>query len=238
MNEQGFRSFLKKQRRSQGTIDQCVQFTKEFEAYLAEHRHAKGTDEANPDDLEAFASWKKQQRKPINSYLWAIHRYYEYTLNQPMRRQASHMRQQEIAKARGKRRSLRLKDIQGVPSEHIERLEATGVVDVEGVLEAGRTKQERDDLSRRSGLTSDEILCLVKLADLTRIVDIKGLRVKLLCEAGIDTLDKVSGYDPEKLRERLIRVNEDMKMLRRHPTLVETNYWVAQAKALPRIVEY
>ena len=238
MTEEGFRSFLKKQRRSEGTVEQCVRLTGEFAAYLAEHSQAKGMNEAGADDLEAFASWMKRQRKPINSYLWAIHRYYEYTLNLPMRRQASHMRQQEIARGRGKRRSLRLKDIQGVPAEHIDGLEATGIIDVDGVLEAGRTKQKRGDLSRRSGLPPDDILRVVKLADLMRIVDIKGVRVKLLYEAGVDTVEKVSGYDPEKLRERLIRVNEDMKVLGRHPTLVEASYWVAQAKVLPRIVEY
>ena len=79
-------SALKKQRRSEGTAKQCIRLTGEFEAYLAEHRHAKVMNEAGPQDLEAFASWMKQQRKPINSYLWAIHPYYEYKLNQPMRR--------------------------------------------------------------------------------------------------------------------------------------------------------
>jgi hypothetical protein len=238
MDEEGFRSFLKKQRRSQGTIDQCVQFTKEFEAYLDERRHAKGIDDANSDDLEAFASWKKQQRKPINSYLWAIHRYYEYTSDDRMRRQATQMREQEIARRRGRRRSLRLKDMQGVTPEHIEKMGVVGILDVEGVLEAGRTKEKRDELSRRSGLPPDEVLRLVRLADLTRIVDIKGLRVKLLYEAGIDTMEKLSSYDPQKLRGKLVAVNEHMRILRRHPTLVETKYWVAQAKTLKRIVEY
>jgi len=84
----------------------------------------------------------------------------------------------------------------------------------------------------------DEVLCFVKLADLTRIVDIKCLRVRLLYEAGVDTVEKVSDYDPQKLRDRLVEVNEHMKILKRHPTLVETNYWITQAKALKRIVEY
>ena len=97
MNEEGFRAFMKKQRRSQGTIAQCVQLTQEFEAYLDEHRVGKGIDEAHPEDLEAFVSWKKKQRKSVNSYLWAIHRYYEYASNEPMRRLTTNMRKQEIA---------------------------------------------------------------------------------------------------------------------------------------------
>lgn len=238
MNEEGFRAFLKKQRRSQGTIQQCVRLAGEFEAYLCQHRDGKDLDEAGSKDLESFVLWKKKQRKSVNSYLWAIHRYYEYTSNEPMHRLATNMRQQEIAKGRGKRKSLRLKDIRGVAAEHIEKLTSIGIADVEGVLEAGRTKEEREDLSRRSGVPLDGVLELVKLADLTRIVDIKGVRVRLLYEAGVDTVEKVSRYDPEELRERIMEVNEERQILKRHPTLVETRYWVTQAKALQKVVEY
>jgi hypothetical protein len=76
------------------------------------------------------------------------------------------------------------------------------------------------------------------MADLIRIVDIKGVRVRLLYESGIDTVEKVALSDPEGLRERLIKVNEEKKILKRHPTLVETKYWVTQAKDLPKVVEY
>jgi Domain of unknown function (DUF4332) len=143
-----------------------------------------------------------------------------------------------IAKGRGKRRSLRLKDIPGVAAEQIEDLAVIGIADVEGVLEAGRTKEEREELSRRSGVPLDEILELVKLADLTRIVDIKGVRMRLLYEAGVDTVEKVSTYDPEGLREKLIEVNEDRQILKRGPTLVETKCWITRAKALQQVVEY
>ena len=238
MNEEGFRIFLKKQRRSQGTIEQCVRLTKEFEAYLGEHRVGKGLDEAHSEDLKTFVSWKKKQRKSVNSYLWAIHRYYEHMSNEPMRRLATYMRQQEIAKRRGRQKPLQLKDIRGVGAEHIEKLAEIGITDVKGVLKAGRTREQREALSRKSDVSLDDILEVVKLTDLTRIVDFKGLRVRLLYEAGADTVEKVSRYNPEELRERVVEVNEQRQILKRHPTLVETRYWVTQAKALQKIVEY
>lgn len=56
MNKGGFRSFLKKQRRSEGTINQCVLFTINFEDNLTKHRHSKGIDFAmrnlKREDLE------------------------------------------------------------------------------------------------------------------------------------------------------------------------------------------
>jgi hypothetical protein len=69
-------------------------------------------------------------------------------------------------------------------------------------------------------------------------VDIKGVRVRLLYEAGVDTVEVVSMCDPEDLRDRLVEVNEQRQILKRHPTLVETRYWISQAKALQKIVEY
>jgi hypothetical protein len=238
MNEEGFHGFLKKQRRSQGTIQQCIEFAGEYEAYLHQHREGKGLDEAGSNDLVSFVLWKKKQRKSVNSYLWAIHRYYEYTSNELMRRLATDMRQHEIAKGKGKRKTLRLKEIQGVSSDHLEKMAAIGIADVKGILVAGRTKEEREELSRRSGILLDDVLELVKLADLTRIVDIKGVRVRLLYATGVDTIEKVANYDPERLRERIIDVNVEKQILKRHPTLGETTYWVAQAKALPKVVKY
>jgi len=238
MNQEGFRAFLKRQRRSQGTIEQCVRLAAEFEAYLGQHRADQGLDQARPEDLQAFVSWKKQRREPVNSYLWAVHRYYEYTANEPLRRLANGMRQQEIAAGRGGRKPLRLDEIHGAAAEQAARLAAIGIVDVEGLLAAGRTPEQRQELSTRSGAPPGEVLKLVKLADLTRIVDIKGLRVRLLYEAGVDTVAKVSEYDPEGLRARLVEVNEQRRILKRHPTLVETGYWIAQAKELPKVVEY
>ena len=69
MNEEEFRTFLKKQGRSPGTIEQCVRLTGEFGMYLGEQRAGKGLDDAHPEDLQAFVSWKKKQRKAVNSYL-------------------------------------------------------------------------------------------------------------------------------------------------------------------------
>ena len=59
MNKGGFRSFLKKQRRSEGTINQCVLFTINFEDNLTEHGHSKGIDfdmrNLKPEDLEEIS---------------------------------------------------------------------------------------------------------------------------------------------------------------------------------------
>jgi len=235
-NKEGFRVFLKEHGRSPVAVERCMQLVREFEAYLQQHLDTKLLDEAAREDLASFVSWMKEKQKPVNAHLWAIHRYYEYSANEPMRRLAAQMRQQEISHGRAGRKPLRLKDIQGVDLEHIEKLSRIGIDNVMELLEAGRTGEGRAGLSRRSGVPADDISGMVKLADLTRIVDIKGVRVRLLYEAGVDSVEKVAKYDPVRLRERLIEVNERQRVMRRNPTLVETTYWVNQARALPKLI--
>jgi hypothetical protein len=126
----------------------------------------------------------------------------------------------------------------GVNPVYIEKLARLGIKDTHAIIQAGSTTEKRKELAKKSDIPTKNILSLLKMADLIRIVDIKGVRVRLLFDAGIDTVEKVALSDPQRLREKLIQVNEEKKILKRHPTLVETTYWVAQAKELPQVIEY
>jgi len=238
MDESGFRAYMKKQRRSQGTIENCVNLTKGFEEFLKTHRNGIELENAQPADLEAFIDTGKMELGSANSYLWGIGRYYEFAQKEDMRKFASRMRQQKIKKKRSKQKGYNLKDILGVNSAHIEKLAKLGIKDTHQLIEAGSTPEKRKDLSNQSDISLNDILSLVKMADLIRIVDIKGIRVRLLFDSGVDNVEKVALCNPEELYERLIKVNEEKKILKRHPTLVETTYWITQAKELPKVVDY
>lgn len=238
MDEKRFREFLRKHGRSKNTIESCVGFVNKFEDYLQGHKGVKGIDEATPGDIRDFLSWGKKELRSVNSYLWGIHRYYEFTSDMKMYKVALSLRRQEIEKRRGKRKPLNLKKIYGVASEHVERLKSLGITNVKQMIEAGRTKTQREELSRKTGIPLEYILDLVKFADITRISDIKGVKGRLLFEAKVDTIEKLSEFTAEELRKKLIEVNEKKKILKRAPTLVETTYWIEQANKLPEIVEY
>ncbi len=238
MDEEGFRSFLKKQRRSDGTIQTCIDLTSKFEQYLKKHREGKTVEIAKVADLEVFIDWGEKEIGSMNSYLWALGRYFEYSGQESLQKQANQMRQSEIAKKRGKRKKLLLKKIHGLKEDDVKKLESAGVSDTEAMIISGRTHELRVELSKRTGIPVDRIVELVKIADLTRIVDIKGIRVRLLYDTGVDTVEKVATQNPENLRELTIKVNEVEKLLKRHPTLVETVYWISQAKELDSIVEW
>lgn len=238
MDEEGFRSFMKKQRRSDGTIQTCIDFTLKFEQYLEKHRKEKTVDIAKIADLEAFIDWGKREIGSMNSYLWALGHYFEYSEQENLRKRTNQMRQSEIAKKRGKGKKLLLRKIRGVQEEDVKKLESEGVSDTKAMLTSGRTHELRVNLSKHIGVPLKRIVELVKIADLTRIVDIKGVRVRLLYSTGVDTVEKVATQDPENLRELTIKVNEAEKLMKRHPTLVETTYWIRQAKELEHIIDW
>lgn len=238
MDEEGFRSFLKKQRRSDDTIQTCIDFTLKFEQYLKKDNKKKTVENVKVTDLEAFIEWGKREIGSMNSYLWALGRYFEFTEQDSLRKQANQMRQLEISKKRGKGKKLLLKKIHGLKEEDVKKLESAGVTDTKAMLASGRTHELRVELSKRTGVPLNRIVEFVKIADLTRIVDIKSMRVRLLYDTGVDTVEKVATQDPENLREVTIKVNEVGKLLKRHPTLVETTYWIHQAKELDSIVDW
>ena len=238
MDEEGFRSFMKKQRRSVGTIQTCIDFTLIFEQYLKKHRKEKTVETAKIVDLEAFIDWGKKEIGSMNSYLWALGRYFEYSEQESIRKRANQMRQLEIAKKRGKGTKLLLRKINGVQEEDVKKLESEGVPDTKTMLASGCTHKLRVELSKRIGVPLKRIVELVKIADLTRIVDIKGVRVRLLYSTGVNTIEKIATQDPQNLRELITKVNEREKLMKRHPTLVETTYWISQAKELESIIDW
>lgn len=238
MDEEGFRRFLKKQRRSDGTIQTCIDFTLKFEQYLEKHRKEKTVENVKIADLEAFIEWGKSEIGSMNSYLWALGRYFEFSEQESLRKRANQMRQSEIDKKRGKRKSLLLSKIHGVQKEDVKKLKAASISDTKSMLTLGRTHKMRVELANRTDISLERIIELVKIADLTRIVDIKGIRVRLLYDAGVDTVEKVASYNPEELKDLTTKVNEVKKFTKRHPTLVETTYWVHQAKKLESIVDW
>ena len=237
MDEEGFRQFMRQQRRSSGTMESCVTFTQSFEAYLNTHFGGMALDQAQPEQLDAFLAWGKAQWSSMNSHLWALSRYYEYAGNDTMRRYANQIRNQKIEGKRAKRPSLLLREIAGVRAETITALDNAGITNVQQLLNAGITRDSRLSLAEATGIPYAGIEELVKLADLCRISDIKGLRVRLLFDTGFDTLEKIAAQDPEEMRAQIIAINQREQIAARHPTLTETKFWVKQAQSLPKLIE-
>jgi predicted flap endonuclease-1-like 5' DNA nuclease len=234
MDEKGFRTFLKQSGRSPSAIERCIRYATNFADYLQQNREGKLLDEASEKDLKSYVDWvEAEPNASAKPHLWALSYYFAYTSNQRLSRLASALRQQRI-----KRKPFQLKTFRGVNREYAERLATVGIANIEQMLEAGRTRADRQRLSGRSGVALEAILEFVKLSDLARIGGVKTVRARLYYDAGIDTVEKLAKWDPEKLREYLMEFVQSTGFKGIAPTPKEARNAVKAAKRLPKIVEY
>ena len=128
--------------------------------------------------------------------------------------------------------------IEGIGPVYKEKLVAAGISTLEKLLEAGCKAKAREDLAAKTGIPVKLILEWVNLADLMRIKGVGEEYSDLLEEAGVDTVSELGNRVPENLLAKLKETNEKEKLVRRPPVLKQVQKWVAEAKKLPRKVEY
>lgn len=234
MGEEAFQKFLKKGGRSPRAAKGVIATVQKYEQYLREERDVKGLDQAKPEDLEAFVSHVEEKKKDAaKNYLHGICYYYEYTRNTDMRDLAANLRRQRIKQA-----PFPLRDFLKINPAHIRKLEALGIRNADQMLTAGKTPKKRQDLSTKTGIPSEAILELVKLSDLTRIFGVKSTRARLYYDAGVDNLDKMAKWNPDKLRTMLIDFVQKTGFDGIAPLPKEAEFTVKEAQKLPRIIEY
>ncbi|MGL4332729.1 MAG: DUF4332 domain-containing protein [Bacteroidales bacterium] len=132
----------------------------------------------------------------------------------------------------------KIEEIEGIGVAIAEKFHAIGIKTTSDLLEKSKTPKCRHDLAAEAGLTEKQILKFANMADLFRIHGIAKEYSELLEVAGVDTVPELSHRVPDNLHKKLIEVNEAKHLTRRVPTLPEVEKWVAEAKALPRMLEY
>lgn len=132
----------------------------------------------------------------------------------------------------------KLERIEGIGPTYAAKLADVGVNSTEALLQAGATPKGRQELAEKTGISPKLILEWVNLADLFRIKGIGEEYSDLLEEAGVDTVVELAQRNPENLYRALVETNRAKKLVRRLPSQDQVADWVAQAKALPRVIEY
>ncbi len=128
--------------------------------------------------------------------------------------------------------------IEGIGKVYAEKLVAAGIKTTEKLLDVGCKAKAREELAAKTGIAEKLILEWVNLADLMRIKGVGEEYSDLLEEAGVDTVAELAGRVPENLLAKLKETNAKDKLVRRLPVLKQVQSWVAEAKNLPRMVEY
>lgn len=229
-----FYHFLRKSGREEPVARKVIKLVNRYEIYLQEEKGCITIEKAGPEELTDFIEQIEREKKGSGKkYLYGVIYYYTFSGDQEMKKVAVEMREERI-----KRSSFKLEEFMGVNEEYIQRLEAIGIRNTSQMLAAGKTPEKRSELAESAGIPVEVVDELVKLSDLARIPGVKGVRARLYYEAGVDTLDKLAAWEPMALREMLVEYVERTGFDGIATLPKEAEFTVAQAKALPRIVEY
>lgn len=133
--------------------------------------------------------------------------------------------------------ALRTKEIYGVREELEKKLNAAGITNTDKLLAASATPADRVELAGKLGVDPKDVLELANRADLTRIKGIGTVYSDLLEQAGVDTVAELAQRNPDNLYERIVAEASD-HFVQRLPRREDVANWVAQAKELPRMLQY
>jgi predicted flap endonuclease-1-like 5' DNA nuclease len=128
--------------------------------------------------------------------------------------------------------------LRGITLDLASKLKAKGLGHSDQLLEAAKTPAARHDLAKAMGITDAGLLELANRADLARIKGIGKVFSDLLENAGVDTVKELSHRVPANLHAKLVEINNEKKLSGRQPTLEMVQDWIAQAKELPKAIEY
>jgi chlorosome envelope protein I len=131
-----------------------------------------------------------------------------------------------------------LASLEGIKEEHAIKLIKAGVKSFDNLLERGKDRNGRKELSGATGIGESDILTLVNRADLARIKGIGFSWSELLEASGVDTVPELAQRNPSNLYVKMQEVNKLKKLVHQLPSGEQVKAWVDQAKKLPRILVY
>jgi uncharacterized membrane protein len=131
-----------------------------------------------------------------------------------------------------------LKYIEGIGDAYRQKLRQAGVTNTDELLEKGSTVKGRNEIINTTGISEKILLRWVNMADLYRIQGIGQEYAELLEAAGVDTVPELAQRVAANLLEKMAAANAQKKLVRRLPDLSQVESWIAQAKSLPRVINY
>lgn len=132
----------------------------------------------------------------------------------------------------------KINDVEGIGPVISEKLISAGVKDTNTMLTQCNTPAQRRALAAKTGLTDKQILKFANMVDLYRVKGIGSEYAELLEAAGVDTVPELARRRPDNLCKAMTELNTAKSLVRRTPTEAEVTKWVAEAKELPRALEY
>ncbi len=133
---------------------------------------------------------------------------------------------------------LQVTELHGVSAGLAAKLKAQGIHNSDQLLGVVGSSAGRQQLAKSLGVGVAAVLELGNRADLARIRGVGKVYSNLLEDVGVDTVPELAKRRPDNLHAKIAETYAQKKLKGRVPSLVEVESWVAQAKNLPKILEY
>ena len=131
-----------------------------------------------------------------------------------------------------------LRGFREVNPEYIDRLARVGIKHTKHVFERASTEEDRAELSSLVDVPGDDLLALVKLSSLVRVSGVGPVFARMLFEAGIDTVEKLSDSSADELFQELVAISEERGYTSADFTARDVQRCIDLARDLPRAIEY
>ena len=203
-----------------------------FDTWLKETRGLTIDDDIEIKDLHTFILSTEKGQKNL---LLGLANVFEFQGRDALKAAALQLRRELLNK---ETKPMRLKDFIGVDPSLITELEAKGLRNAHQLLRACRTRDMRLALAAELGVPYQNLLDLVKMADLSRIRGVKAVRTRLYLDSGFDTLDKLASQDPQKLHLDLVKFVEESHFDSIATQSKEAEFTVKTAREIERWIEF
>ena len=232
-NEEEFRKYLKRRGKRPAVIDRNVRVLKDFISYLWKER-GKNLDDVGTDDLDTFVMGIESKKQSAKGNLYVLMNYFHSRSNKELLHHTKTLRERRTKRTR---RTFQLKEFLNINQEYAKKLAAVGISNVDQMLERGKAKKQREQLSKQLGIPEDAILELVKLSDITRIGYVKKKLARLYYDAGLDSPSKIAEFEPKQLHAFFVKFVEESGWEGMVPNPRDLVNNIKGARKLSRIVE-
>jgi len=233
MNEEEFRKYLKQRGKKPAVIDRNLGVLKNFISYLLEKRE-KNFDDVTTDDIDAFIMEIESRKRSAKGFLYVLMNYFHFLGNKELLHHTKALRDKRTKKTR---RIFPIKEFLNINQDYVKKLAAIGIKNVEQMLEKGKAKKQREQLSNQLDIPEEAILELVKLSDITRIGYVKKKLSRLYYDAGLDSPAKIAEFEPKQLHEFFVKYVEESGWDGMVPNPKDLVNNIKTARKLSKIVE-
>ncbi len=131
-----------------------------------------------------------------------------------------------------------ISDIKNLDAQSAEQLKKEGILTIDSLLTACANKKGRKELAGKTSIEEAKLLNWANCADLSRISGVSTQYGDLLECAGVDTVPELAQRNADNLHIKITEVNAEKNLVKKLPTTEQVQNWVAQAKDLPRAINY